>query len=328
MILRLFKGAKPAHFIFVPFFAVLLWLKYLLIPQNAGLSFETNPMPLYDLISDWLGEYAIISKLTALILLIIIALWLSRLNKKFIIVSSRTYLPTFLFLIIVSGYLPLQQLNPAIFACFFLVYCLEIMFETFKKEGLALNFFQAAFLVSLASLFYARSVYLMLVIWVGLSILRAFNWREWVLTLLGFITPYILLFSFYYLSDQNLREEWELITGNLLPDRHMVVFNNYYMIFFGFLLLLLLAASFRMLQIYRGLKIYIRKFYKLSFWVFVICLLVYYLLYSRSVEFIYFMAVPVSYILTNYLFNMRLKLIGDIMMGILLCLYGMILFYN
>ena len=95
----------------------------------------------------------------------------------------------------------------------------------------------------------------------------------------------------------------------------------------GFILLLILAASLRMLQINQGLKIYIRKFFRLSFWAFAFTLVVYFLLYRRSFEFVYLLAVPVSYILTHYLFNMRSRLAGEIIVGILLSLYGLILIF-
>ena len=111
-------------------------------------------------------------KLIALGLLVFIALWISRLNTKFMLLQHRTYLPAIIYIFLVSSYLPLQQLNPAVFAAVFLVLSIEIMFDTFKKEGLALEFFMAAFLVSIASLFYARSAFLMLVVWTGLSLLR------------------------------------------------------------------------------------------------------------------------------------------------------------
>ena len=328
MFLRLFKGAQPALFAFVPVFAVMLWLKYLIVPMPAEVTFEPNPMPLYSIVAAWLEGYEIISRLITLVLIIVVSLWLSRLNTKFIILGSRSYLPTFLFLIIVSGFQPLQQMNPAIFACLLLVYSIEIMYETFKKEGLALRFFQAAFLVSLASLFYARSAYFMLVVWTGLIILRPFRWREWVFSLLGFFLPYIFLFSIHYLAGQSLQENWDLIMENFLPDHHTGLSNLYYVLFYGFILLLIIAATLRMLRINQGLKNYIRKFYRLNFWVFVFTLAVYFLLFSRSIEFIYFLAVPVSYILTHYLYNMRSRLAGEIIAGLLLSLYGLILIFN
>ena len=139
MFLKLFKGAQPGLFVFVPVFAVLLWLKYFLLPQTAGISFEPGNMPFYALLTGWLEGYGMISKILALAMLILLSLWLSRLNTKFIIIGSRTYLPTFLYLVIVSAFMPLQQINPAIIAAFFLLYSLEIMFETYKQEKLALK---------------------------------------------------------------------------------------------------------------------------------------------------------------------------------------------
>jgi hypothetical protein len=328
MILRLFKGAQPALFAFVPVFAVLLWLKYLLIPQPEIIAFEPHPMPLYEAVASWLAEFKLVSNLLTLLLLIVIALWLSRLNTRFIIIGSRTYLHAFIFLITVSAYLPLQQFNPAIPACFFLVYCMESMFETFKKEKLAHQFFLAGFLVSVASLFYARSAYMLFIVWTGLGILRAFNWREWAFTVLGFIIPYVFLFSFYHLTGQNLQENWILIMENILPDRQMALPGQHTMIFYAYVLLLLVFAGTGMLRLNQGLKIYIRTFYSLNIWMLIITLLVWSLFYSRSIEFVYFLAVPVSYILTPFLFNLRSRLMGDILFGILISLYGLILIYN
>ncbi len=327
MVLRLFKGAQPALLFLIPVFALLLWLKYLILPQPVDLAFEPHPMPFYKLLSIWPGQSGTISKLLILVLVIINGLWLSRLNTKFILTDGRTYLPTFLFLITVSAYQPLQQLNPVVFVCILLTYCVEIMYDSYKKEGLALKFFQAAFLVSLASLFYARSAFMMFIIWAGLSILRSFNWREWAFTIIGFAVPYIFLFSWYYLSGQDLQEKGLYIILNLMPDRNTEPFGTYYLIFFGYLLLLLLMASLRMVKIYQGLKIYKRKFFRLNFWVFAISLSVYCLLYSRSVEFIYFLAVPVSYVLTHYLINQRSRWTGEIMTWLLVGLYGMILYF-
>ena len=328
MFLRLFRGAKPAHLIFVPVFAVLLWLKYLILPQPVDITFEPNPMPLYQLVSSWFENSGILSRLVTLALLIFNALWISRLNTKYILVQSRTYLPSFLFLLIVSAFLPLQQLNPALIASICLVLCIDIMFETYKKEELALQFFQAAFLLSVASLFYARAVYLMFGIWTGLVLLRVFRWREWAFTILGFLVPYIFLFAYYYFSGRDLQENWTYIMRNFFTDPNYEYSNVYYLVFYAYLFILLILASLRMMRIYQGLKIYIRKFYRLNFWLFAISVLVFFLLYSRSVEFIYFIAIPISYMLAYYLLNLRSKWTGEVMFGLLLALFGLILVFN
>jgi len=328
MFLKFFKSGQPVLLFFIPVFAVLLWLKYFILPQPVEMSFEPNPMPFYSWIASLLETRIILGKLITLGLLIFTALWISRLNTKFILLKQRTYLPAIIYIILVSLYLPLQQLNPVVFASVFLVLSIEMMFDTFKKEGLALEFFMAAFLVSIASLFYARSAFLMLVVWTALSLLRSIRWREWVFTFLGFLTPYFILFSWYYLSGQDLAENWENIRSNFIHDRDWGYLNIYYLASYFYLLLVVALASRKMMGVFTKLKIYIRKFYRLNFWIFAFVFAVFLTIYSRAIEMIYFMAVPVSYVLTYYFFNIRSKLAGEIIFGLILAGYVILLIFN
>jgi hypothetical protein len=328
MFLKLFKSGQPAVLFFIPVFAGLLWLKYFIIPQPAEMIFEPNPMPLYFWISTLLANQLILGKIITLGLLIFTGLWLSRMNTKYILLSHRTYLPAIIYLLIVSSYLPLQQLNPVVFAGVFLVLAIDIMFDTYKKEGLALEFFMASFLIAIASLFYARAAFFMLIVWTGLSLFRTVRWREWVFTILGFITPYVILFAWYYLSGQDIANNWEMIRYNFVHDRAAGYLSNYYLAFYAYLLLVILLASRKMISRYQKLKIYIRKFYQLNFWIFAFVLIPFFVIYSRAIEMIYFFAIPVSYVLSYYFFNMRSRLAAEIIFGILLAGYGVLLVFN
>ncbi len=328
MFLKFFKSGQPALLFFIPVLSVLIWLKYFIIPQPVLMSFEPNPMPLYGWIESLLKNQIILSKLITLTLLIFTALWISRLNTKFILLQRRTYLPAIIYILLVSTYLPLQQLSPVAFAAVFLVLSIEIMFDTLKKEGLALEFFMAAFLVSIASLFYARSAFLMLVVWTSLAILRPIRWREWVFTILGFLTPYVFLFAWYYLSGQDLADNWEKIRYNFVHDRDWGYLNIYYLVFYFYVLFVVALASRKMLGVFPQLKIYVRKFFRINFWIFAFVFSVFLTIYSGAIEMIYFMAIPVSYILSYYFFNIKSKLFGEILFGLILAGYGVLLFFN
>lgn len=328
MLLRTFKSGQPGMLALIPVMAGLIWLKYFIVPQPVSMVYEPHSMPFYSWISSLLDGRLILGKLLTICLLVLNALWLARINTKYILLQHRTYLPAAIYIVIVSAYLPLQQLNPAAFASLFLVYSIDIMFRIYKKEELALEFFQAAFLVGIASLFYARSAILMLVVWSGLSLFRTFHWREWAFTFLGFVTPYVILFSWYYLSGQNIAENWEGIRYNFAHDRGTGYLNIYYLGFYAYLFLLILLASRKMIGTYQNLKIYIRKFFRLNFWIFVFVLAAYGILYSRAIEMIYFAAIPVSYILSYFFLNMRTKIIGEIIFAILLAACGALLYFN
>ena len=328
MFLKLCKSGQPAILFFIPVLAVLIWLKYLILPQPVSIAFEPNPMPLYRWTSSLLQNQIVLSKIVSLVLVIFIALWLSRMNKKFILLEKRSYLPAIIYLLIASSYLPLQQLNPAVFASVFLVFSIELMLDSYKKEGLALQFFQAAFFISMGSLFYARAAFLMFVVWAGLWMFRTFQWREWVFAILGFLTPVIFLFAWYYLSGQDLAENWEKIRFNFVYDRESGYLNLYYLLFYGYLLLVVILASRKMISTYQIFKIYKRKFFRLNFWIFAFILAAFLVIYSSAIEMIYFLAIPVSYALSYYFFNMRSKLAGEIIFALLFAGYIIILIFN
>jgi hypothetical protein len=325
MFLKFLQVGRPIQFIVLLVFAVLFWLKYFILPQPVQMSFETIPMPLFQLVSNFLVDQQFLSKTIALSLLVFNALLLSRLNMKFIVLKSRTYLPSFIFLVVVSSFLPLQRLNPAVFASIFMLFAIEAIMGTFKKDGLAYEYFLASFLVSIGSLFYARGAYLMFIIWIGLSLFRNIRWREWIFTIIGFLLPYLFLFSWYYMTGQELFPRWQEMILNFLPDHDFSHFNRYYVLFYAFLTLLILLASRKMISNYQSLKIYVRKFYRLNFWIFAVILIVYFSLYSRSVELVYFSGFAIAYILSYYFFNLRSRLTGEILFGLLFAGYVMLL---
>ncbi len=325
MFLKFLQGGRPVQILVLLVFAVLFWLKYLILPQPVQMSFEASPMPLFQLVSRLLEGQEFLSKAIALSLLVINALLLSRLNMKFIVLKRRTYLPSFIFLLVASSFLPLQCLNPVVFTSIFMLFAIEAIMGTFKKEGLAYEYFLASFLVSMGSLFYARGAYLMIIIWIGLSLFRNIRYREWIFTIIGFMLPYLFLFSWYYLTGQELFPRWQEMIINFLPDHDFSHFNRYYVLFYAFLALLILLASRKMISNYQSLKIYVRKFYRLYFWIFAVTLIVYFSLYSRSVELVYFSGFAIAYILPYYFFNLRSKLIGEILFGLLFAGYVMLL---
>ncbi len=325
MFLKFLQGGRPVQILVLLVFAVLFWLKYLILPQPVQMSFEASPMPLFQLVSRLLEGQEFLSKAIALSLLVINALLLSRLNMKFIVLKSRTYLPSFIFLLVASSFLPLQCLNPVVFTSIFMLFAIEAIMGTFKKEGLAYEYFLASFLVSMGSLFYARGAYLMIIIWIGLSLFRNIRWREWIFTIIGFLLPYLFLFSWYYMTGQELFPRWQEMIINFLPDHDFSHFNRYYVLFYAFLALLILLASRKMISNYQSLKIYVRKFYRLYFWIFAVTLIVYFSLYSRSVELVYFSGFAIAFILSYYFFNLRSKLTGEILFGLLFAGYVMLL---
>ena len=214
------------------------------------------------------------------------------------------------------------------FACILILFSIDIMFVSYKKEELTYHPFEASLLISLASMFYAKAALFMIIIWIGLSLLRPFLWREWIFTVIGFFLPYVFLFSCYYLLDYDLSARFKLILQNFTYVHDYNYLNYTYSVFYGFLLLLVILASFTMMRSFHGLKIYARRFFSFLFWVFILILIMYFGMFTKSMELLMIFAIPVSMILTFYFFSLRNKIIGEILFTMLIGLLTFVIFVN
>jgi hypothetical protein len=327
MLLRLFKGSQPILIFLIPLTVGLVWFKSFLQPAETINGLDQWSMPIFHLIENLLGNHPVIRKIIALALLITNALWLARMNTKFILIKSRTYLPAIFYALICSSFVAFHDLTPALIASFLFIVALEIMFDSYNEEGLSYKFFESAFLVSLASLTYSTIALYLVIIWIILSILRNAGWREWAFTIIGFAIPYLFLYVVYYLTDQNIHVNTQNILSNFIADKGFEFSDLLSMIFYGFLAMIIFIASIRLLSAYQGLKIYIRKFFMVLFVIFLFTLGIHLIFYHKSLELIFFYAIPVSYLLTYYFIQIRSKVMGEILFTIFLALLALLIIF-
>jgi hypothetical protein len=323
MLLKLFKGNQPVLIIIIPLFTGFLWIKSFIDPSDIKLNFDLTEMPLWHFINLNTAGLNIIRKIVAFILLIANSLWLSRISTKFILVKARTYLPALFYGFICSGMVFLQDLNPTLFAVTFLIPAIEKMFDSYKEEKLSYKYFEAALLISVGSMFYSRAALFMFILWTALAILRTPNWREWTTSAIGFILPYIFLTLILYLLDKDIVEYYYNIASNFSISRDVNYFNLFSIINYSFLLFLVAISSFQMIRIYQGLKIYARMYYRIFFWMFILTLIFGVAFYNQSAELIYFLAIPISYILTYYFYSLKLDWLGEIMFTCFIIVTGL-----
>jgi hypothetical protein len=316
MILKFLKGSQPALLFVIPLAGIIIWIPTILSPE--AISPDPYPMALYGLLDGIINQSIIVSQLTGLLFNIMTAFLLARINTRFILIPSRTYLPCILFLIIAGLYPHLRYFHPAVPAVFFLLLATGRMFNAYKQDGLSYAFFESALLVSIAGLFYARASLYLILVWLGLIHLRTFLWREWIMSVIGFIVPYIILITVYYVAGMDITLLWTIIAGNFHIEHQLMYLAYPYYIFMGFLLLLIILASMRMISLYQGFKILIRQFSKVFFWLFLISLLLFLLFFRESPEMVMIAAIPAAYLLSVYFFNMKSRIAGEIMFLLLI----------
>lgn len=310
-LLKLFKSHQPFVLVLIPIVAFLPWINAFLHPdqiQTAG----TSMLPVYKIISIALNKYGLVSLCVAFLLVLLQGFLLIRFNNKYILIEGRTYLPALFFVIIAGSFAELRVLHPVMFANIFFILALDLLFDSYKKEKLFSNFYIAAFLVSLGSLLYINAVYFMLMIWIGLAILRPFNWREWFVTFIGFATPCLITLALFYLNDR-LPELINSTKASLLTPvaPFKLMFSHY--VFLAYSLLLALISAFFFYTGSNAKKISTRKYFMTFFWMLFFSPALYILIKTVSIEAIFILAIPLSYFYANYFMELRSKWIGEVL---------------
>ncbi|HSH65294.1 MAG TPA: DUF6427 family protein, partial [Bacteroidia bacterium] len=117
------------------------------------------------------------------------------------VLTRPSFLPALLYIIFMSSNKAMFILHPLIFGNFFLMLAIHRILNSYRKDKAFSHFFDAGFLIALASLFYFPYIVFFPLLGVALVILRAFNWREWLISFFGVLVPFILVGTIYFVND-------------------------------------------------------------------------------------------------------------------------------
>lgn len=316
---RLFFGEKAGSAIIIILFVVILWLPAFINQNPISFISDNNAQPLLiSMINQWVKPGILLAKIISFIFLIIQAYILIQLNTRFILLNKRTFLPAFFYISIISFFPNLQGLTGPLFAALFLSLSINLIFDSYYHEKNSYRYFEAGLLIGLSSLFYGKMILLLPYIWICSMILRPFYWREWIMPITGAIVPFIFLSSVAFLFHNDPWSNFQILLESLKTDYLQINWNLSSYIFAGVLLILIILSSSYMLRIFQFRKIYIRNFYLSLFWLFVISILLIAISGFQDAGLIYFLAIPVSFILTNYFINSKKKRFITIMFNIYL----------
>jgi len=197
-------------------------------------------------------------------------------------------------------------------ASVFLILAIRRIVDSYRKPGTAYNYFDASLLLGVGSLFYANLVWFGVLAFIGIAILRTWNIKEFVISLIGLITPALFTIGYYYVTGRDILSLTDILYYNLFAETGEYNLSG---IVFGVLApagVILLIGLFYLLSQLNTKKIKAGKTFSLLIWALVISFTVYFLVPSASFELIIIASVPISYILAHYFIFRRKKLLPEI----------------
>ena len=320
MILRVLKTNQAYNFILIPLLVLGLWFRSYIHPEYFPFFKGENEMILYKLVHQWLSQSALVSNLLAMAFVIILSFLILRLNTAYAFIRIRTFLPSNIFVLIVSGLLTLHALHPVYFALLFLLLCVDRIFQSYEMEKFHANAFEAGFFIGVGSLFYFSLIFFFPIIWVGfLLIKKRPQWRNFALPVVGLLIPWLFVSAYYFLTNQS-EVLINTVLVNFKTDNHFLRGNIPLQIYLSFLTLMTLLGSFFLLNQYDEKKISTRKNFQVFFLIFLISFALLLLVPAVSQEILIIMSLPLTFLISNYLIFIKRKFWSNLFMYLFIAL--------
>jgi hypothetical protein len=329
MLLRLFKGTGPGVIFLIVATLAAVWLSAFLIPRMDSIyQYDTDPMPLYALLQTLLGGSHLLGVLFSFSLVSLLSFLLVYFNTSVFFINERTFLPALIYILFGGLFPETQELNPVLPASVFLMIAIIRIMDGYRKPGTAYNFFDAGILISMGSLFYANLIWFGILVIIGIALLRTGNLVEIAISILGLITPYLLVFGVYYVIGKDLPVLLSLVGNNLFSRSAGYNFDRLTIVTLVFTGMIVLVSIVYLFMLLNAKKVKTRQTFSLLIWGFLISLAAYIVLPSVSVEIFWIMSIPVSYFLTHYFVFAKKKLVPEIFFSVLIILILLIqIFY-
>ncbi|HHM21781.1 MAG TPA: hypothetical protein ENJ20_07125 [Bacteroidetes bacterium] len=197
--LTLFRTNHLFSSIFLVFYILLLRASVFVAP------FKWNPSGkglLSQWLYNWIGYQTIGAQIVAILLLVVQGFLIN-----YIVIKNRLSVEVNLFpgvfYVLVCCMIPdFLYLSPVLIGNTFILIAISEMFSTYKVSACADRIFNAGFWTGVAGLFYFPFLFYFIFLNSALNSLRSFNIKEWLRLSIGLLMPYLLLWMYFFATDQ------------------------------------------------------------------------------------------------------------------------------
>ncbi len=240
MLKKLIKAGEYTHMLLILFILVLFYF-------TPSVEFgENNTLPEAATLGKWISVN--LSNLPGgtfinLILIIGLALYVNYLGVRREVLPRRSYLAATIFAVLLLFTGNGQFTTSSLLLCLLLTYSLDNMLNLFGKQYPLMLVLNASMAISVSSMIIPQAVIFILFIWLSFFTYSVNSWREWVISVIGLILPYLYLFFAWFWNDNLdiLLNMFHEFSRNILPVFTMP--TTYQWISLGILFLIIAISS-------------------------------------------------------------------------------------
>jgi hypothetical protein len=296
-----------------------MWIPAFINIHSLPVVAPNDHMPLYALFNKFTGTRETASTIISFIMVVIILGIIIYFNTKDFFINQRTLLPA-LFYVLLNSIIPSNQtLNPVLPAVIFLMIAIIRIMDSYKKQGIANNFFDAGVLIGIGTLFYADLIWFGLLLFIGIFLLRTVTIKEILISVTGLATPFLIAISLFFLGGEDISGFFAIVKSNLftkaeIPNDSLSPSSIIALVFCGIIILISVIDLAGKIDMKKNRT---RNTFYLFLWVLIISVLLFFLLKTVSYEIIWIATVPLSFFLGHFFIYTKRKVLPDIL------IYGM-----
>ncbi len=242
--LNLFRNYNPYSVIVLFLVAIFLKLAILIHPEMV---FVTNQsqivwIKLSAFMEMVLGRSPFLITFFALVNLFGQAIFVNRIANRHHLYPKATYLPALTYILVTSLFKDWNYLSAALVSNWLLLAMLSAMLQLYSAGDVRKQIFNIGCFISVTAMLVFPDVLFIALLLLSLAILRPFKVAEWLVGLLGIITPFYFLAGILYLTNDLALLKRMISIGFSLPKD--IVRPELVITAFSFLLLMLVAGIF------------------------------------------------------------------------------------
>ncbi|MEI6681879.1 MAG: DUF6427 family protein [Bacteroidota bacterium] len=220
MFIRFFKSSFFIQYVVIGLVGICLWLSAFIEPP--GMPLPEGPVPLYSLVFHFFHMMPLLASVLGFLLVMTETYWFTTILSRHELVLKNSSLSALVFVVFMS-FLPGQlTLNPINISLGFMSLILYHLLISFNKPEHLDRIFAAGFFTALASLFYLPFLLWFVFVVVSFLIFRAGNLRSWMAALIGLVTPFLYLATWYFWHNELIARTQDFISF----FSHILVYPN------------------------------------------------------------------------------------------------------
>jgi hypothetical protein len=325
ILLRIFKNSRLAGILGITVLLIAIYVpSFMDAFKIIGEELKSfTCMPFYQLIFGNIHKLPVMNHLVAMLITMLISFALISIGIRDQLLQQRSLMPAFFFIVFTAALPEARLVSPALISSLFYILCFVILFEVHDKKPDTLSIFAASLILALGSMFCLRLIWFVPLIWVSIWTLRPVTWREVFYPVVAYALLALFLFSWYWGIRGDGSAFVELVKANMAFTGVYHAYHYSVYLLFGYILLLVGIASIYIIERFQTRKTAIQNIYQVMFYMFLAGILYFIFIVRFEATALVFVALPVTFVLSNFFHRKQNPWIHELAMWIL---FGLVVF--